>query len=268
MTNANQQMVKFSFHGDDLDVLPANGRVWVSVRRVCEALGVDVSGQLKKLKAKPWGSVEFISMQVDGDDQRRDIAMLDLDALPMWLATIEPSRVAEDVREKLVAYQREAARVLADHFLGKRGGAVAIPPEMTAAYEMVPALAAQLAELKALLTAGSVMTQQVAGRGGATVICGRLNEYARLMASDGSPEERRRWRGRGEMELRGHLAFVGTGRRWSVLPIGDFHKAQIKLEEMIRMARSNAVARGVPNGVEQAKLFGGGDGGKGEPTKH
>jgi hypothetical protein len=115
----------FNFHGDMLDVVPDGARLWVSVRRVCEALGVDTGGQLAKLKPKPWACMEFISMQVDGDVQRREVAMIDLDGLPMWLATIEPSRVAEHVRGKLVRYQREAAAVLRDHFLGTPVTAVA-----------------------------------------------------------------------------------------------------------------------------------------------
>jgi hypothetical protein len=44
--------------------------------------------------------------------------MLHLDSFPMWLATIESSRVAEHVRPKLVKYQKECARVLRDHFFG------------------------------------------------------------------------------------------------------------------------------------------------------
>jgi hypothetical protein len=36
----------------------------------------------------------------------------------MWLATIDTGRVAEHVRPLLVAYQKEAAQVLRDHFFG------------------------------------------------------------------------------------------------------------------------------------------------------
>lgn len=43
-----------------------------------------------------------------------------LDSLPMWLATIEASRVAEHVRSKLITYQKECARVLRDHFFGRQ----------------------------------------------------------------------------------------------------------------------------------------------------
>jgi phage antirepressor YoqD-like protein len=38
----------------------------------------------------------------------------------MWLATIDAGRVGESVRPLLVAYQKEAAQVLRDHFFGAR----------------------------------------------------------------------------------------------------------------------------------------------------
>jgi hypothetical protein len=50
------------------------------------------------------------------DGNERELVMLDLDTLPMWLATIDSGRVREDVRPKLAKYQRECARVLRDHF--------------------------------------------------------------------------------------------------------------------------------------------------------
>jgi hypothetical protein len=106
--------------GATLDaVADDRGGVFVSVRRVCDALGLAVQPQLAKLWAKPWATVTFI-VTVAEDGKNRETAMLDLDALPMWLATIEPSRVAPEAREKLVLYQREAARVLRDHFFGPR----------------------------------------------------------------------------------------------------------------------------------------------------
>lgn len=113
-------IVAVPFHGTTIDAVPdARGDVFVSIRRVCDALGVDYSGQLAKLKTKPWATVGFISM-VAGDGRDREQAFIDLDGLPMWLATIEPARVAERVRPMLVLYQREAARVLRDHFFGAR----------------------------------------------------------------------------------------------------------------------------------------------------
>lgn len=115
------ELLSFRFHGDDLQVIPAEGTITIVIRRFCEALGLAFWPQLRKLKSDPSISVTMMVMQVSGDDQRREVACLDLRSLPLWLATIHPSKVAPELREKLVAYKREAAESLAEHFLGRRG---------------------------------------------------------------------------------------------------------------------------------------------------
>ena len=45
-----------------LDVIKEQDKLWVSVRRVCEALGVNADGQRLKLKYKPWACTEIKSV--------------------------------------------------------------------------------------------------------------------------------------------------------------------------------------------------------------
>jgi hypothetical protein len=105
------------FEGDALEVVRDERGVWVSTRRACEALELDFSAQRSKLETKEWATVAIITT-VGADGKPRDMHMLHLDALPMWLATIDTNRVADHVRPKLAKYQRECARVLRDHFFG------------------------------------------------------------------------------------------------------------------------------------------------------
>lgn len=112
-------LVKFNFHGDELDVVPGDGEAHVVVRRVCEALGVAFQPQLEKLRNDQ--SVVITMIVTTGPDGKRyETSCLDVRSLPLWLATIHPSKVRASVREKLVTYKRECAAVLADHFLGRR----------------------------------------------------------------------------------------------------------------------------------------------------
>lgn len=115
------ELVQVPFHGDTLEAVQDERGVWASLRRMCEALGLDFSRQLQKLKAKPWATVGFMST-VAADGKGRDVSCLHLDSVPMWLATIEPSRVKPEVRPKLELYQKEAARVLAEHFVARTRG--------------------------------------------------------------------------------------------------------------------------------------------------
>ena len=114
------ELMKVPFHGGSLEACQRDGKVWVSVRAICDALEVDFSAQLSKLKGKSWACVGQITMQVEGDDQKRTYTVIDLDTVPLWLATIDERKVAPAVRPKLVHYQREAARVLADHFFRQK----------------------------------------------------------------------------------------------------------------------------------------------------
>jgi hypothetical protein len=118
-------LVKFDFHGDEIEVLHEDGRVWVGVKRLCDVLRIANQPQQAKLSRKPWATVTMI-VTVAEDGRQREQFCIDLDSLPMWLATIEPSRVQPVLRPRLIDYQRECARVLRDHFLGQRTAAAAM----------------------------------------------------------------------------------------------------------------------------------------------
>ena len=98
-----------------MDVIKEGETLWVSVRRVCEVLGLQVGRQQQKLKEKQWATIH-IMCTVDPNGRNREHFMVDLDTLPMWLANIDTIRVADHVRPKLVAYQKEAAKALRNYF--------------------------------------------------------------------------------------------------------------------------------------------------------
>lgn len=115
-------MVQVPFHGDTLlAVKDEQGQVWVALKRMCEALGMAFEPQFTKLKNKRWAGITMIvTPDAKGVEQRT--FCLNLDSVPMWLATIDTNRVAPDVASKLEQYQLECARVLRDHFFAKTGG--------------------------------------------------------------------------------------------------------------------------------------------------
>lgn len=110
------ELVPFHFEGDVLEVASEAGQIWISVKRICEILGIDPKSQQEKLKKKPWATVGFIPL-VAQDSRTRDVFCIHLDSLPMWLAGIELARVQGEVKSKLELYQRKCAQVLRDSFL-------------------------------------------------------------------------------------------------------------------------------------------------------
>ncbi|HEX4606916.1 MAG TPA: phage antirepressor N-terminal domain-containing protein [Urbifossiella sp.] len=102
------QLIRVEFHGDTLEAVEQDGKVWVSLRRCCENLGLAMEGQLAKLKGKGWAVMTEIFM-TGPDGKRYEMAAVDLDTLPGWLFSIDARKVREEIREKLAHYQREAA---------------------------------------------------------------------------------------------------------------------------------------------------------------
>lgn len=113
-------MVPIGFHGDTLEAVRSGSSVMVSVRRVCEALGLAPNGQIEKLKECRWATSKMI-LSVANDGKIREVFCVDLESLPMWLAGITLSKVSPEIHPKLLAYQTECKKVLAAHF-GIRSG--------------------------------------------------------------------------------------------------------------------------------------------------
>lgn len=116
----SKTIIEVPFQSDRLQAVRDGEAVWVVVRRVCEALGIDPDSQRKRLQDAercPW-AVTVMTTATGPDGKNYEVFAVHLDSLPMWLATIEASRVRPEAREKLIAYQKECARVLRDHFFG------------------------------------------------------------------------------------------------------------------------------------------------------
>lgn len=114
----SNELTAVEFAGSTLDCIQDGKDVWVSLRRACENIGIDYASQFTKLREKSWATIVlFPTVGLDG--KNRDMTMIHLDSLPMWLATIEASRVAPEVRPRLEKYQLECAKVLRDHFFGQ-----------------------------------------------------------------------------------------------------------------------------------------------------
>ncbi|MGC4088320.1 MAG: phage antirepressor N-terminal domain-containing protein [Polyangiaceae bacterium] len=73
-------------YGDELQAVREGEQIAVVVKRACESLGIQAHGQQEKLQTKPWATTQLICV-VAPDGKEREMFCLDLDSLPMWLAT-------------------------------------------------------------------------------------------------------------------------------------------------------------------------------------
>lgn len=113
------ELVKVQFDGDTLEGYRiSDTEADISIRRVCEALGISMQKQVAKLKTRAWATVtQRVTVAEDGKERIQ--YMIALKSLPMWLATIDARRVHEHLREKLGRYQQQCADELAKVMLPK-----------------------------------------------------------------------------------------------------------------------------------------------------
>ena len=81
MHHSRNSLVPFLFHGDTLKVFHDEKAVWVAVRPVCRALGLDAKSQQRKLRRVPWAREKTIILP-DPTGQLRHTFMVDLYSVP------------------------------------------------------------------------------------------------------------------------------------------------------------------------------------------
>ena len=112
------QQKEVAFYGDELTaVRAADGHVYVAIRQMCLALGLDSQAQRRRMMRH---SVMADGVKVVANLAttfgERDAHTLRVDLVPLWLSGIRTAAVNEDVRPKLERFQREAAKVLWEAF--------------------------------------------------------------------------------------------------------------------------------------------------------
>ena len=106
------------FYDDELIAIRADdGHVYVSIRHLCDSIGVARQGQVRRIRENHVLSEGYergnIMLPHRG---RQQAGMLRVDLVPMWLSGIDTKRVKENIRDKLEKYQKEVAKVLWEAF--------------------------------------------------------------------------------------------------------------------------------------------------------
>ncbi len=128
MTERIEKVENIVFDGDTIQAVKENEKVWVPLKPICEAMGIDWDGQRKLLQRDEVLAATTVTMTAVGaDGKQREMVCLPLDYLNGWLFKLTPWLfTAKEVREKVIRYQRECFRVLAEHFLGKASAEAAV----------------------------------------------------------------------------------------------------------------------------------------------
>lgn len=102
----SQSLSPISFHGDTIYVVDHQGEPFAPLRPIVENIGLDWPGQSSKLARNRarWG-VEMISTPSASGLQKT--LCIPVRKLAGFLATINPAKVRNDLRAKIICYQNE-----------------------------------------------------------------------------------------------------------------------------------------------------------------
>ena len=106
-----------TINGTEILTVDRDGEVFVPIKPICEALGIDFATQYRKLQSDETLSSTIVIMTIVAtDDKERDMVCLPLKFIYGWLFTVNPGKVAPEARDAVMRYRRECYEVLHEHF--------------------------------------------------------------------------------------------------------------------------------------------------------
>lgn len=117
-------VVSVEFHGFKIPTVTHEGKPHFAIKPICEAIGLDFSGQLRNIKKDPVLGPTMVNLTTVAEDgKRREMAFLPVRFFNGWIFKVDANRyVKRTIREALITYQREGYDVMCAYF--NRGLAV------------------------------------------------------------------------------------------------------------------------------------------------
>jgi hypothetical protein len=116
-----REVVQLDLTAGSIDTVMVEGEPHVVFRPAVEAIGLSYPAQLRKLRDRSWANRSDIATVAE-DGKTRQMAAVDVRTFLMWLATVNETKVAPEVRDTLIAYQRETTTAVNEYWT--QGGAI------------------------------------------------------------------------------------------------------------------------------------------------
>ncbi len=137
------------FHDEEIIAIQVNGNVEIVFKFLVESLGLHFVSAVSGLKNDAILGAEHAIRQVQvGENQARKYLTLPIERVEGWLFSIQVSRVAPEIQEKLISYKKECYQVLHEHFSGKQRQITINSQERITIKEEMKQLNDELARLK------------------------------------------------------------------------------------------------------------------------
>lgn len=113
-----------NFNGAILVGILKEGKIYTPLKKFCEFLGIDFSSQLQRIKRDETLRLGLTMVKIttveNGIEKEREVTVLEISFLPLWLTGIKSQQCREEIRENLIEFKLKAKDVLSDAFFGKR----------------------------------------------------------------------------------------------------------------------------------------------------
>ncbi|MFI9598856.1 phage antirepressor N-terminal domain-containing protein [Streptomyces sp. NPDC052043] len=154
------KVVKLDLSAGSIDTVMVDGEPHVVFRPAVEAIGLSYPAQLRKLNDRSWANRCDIATVAE-DGKTRQMVAVDVRTFLMWLATVNETKVADEVRDTLVAYQQETTTAVNAYWTE---GGVINPRATEEQLDSLIARAKQQAEVLSILS-GIVSPQWLETKG-------------------------------------------------------------------------------------------------------
>lgn len=95
--------------------------VYVPLNPICEALGVAPAAQVRRIRRDDVLAEQLRFLRIDTPGGPQTVQALHLEAVPMWLATLDTARVKEEVRPRLRAFKLWVRQKVWEAFAAEMG---------------------------------------------------------------------------------------------------------------------------------------------------
>jgi predicted transcriptional regulator len=106
---------------NNVDIVATSDEQMVPIRPICEALGISVERQRKKIQEdEDLNSVAALRAATGADGKQYEMLCLPIRYIFGWMFTINPANVKPEAQEAVRTYRRRCYDALYNHFFGSQ----------------------------------------------------------------------------------------------------------------------------------------------------
>jgi P22_AR N-terminal domain len=107
MEEKNMQIVTVDFYKQSLTIIEKEGEKYVAMRPIVEGIGLSWSSQCQKLVSNGHKFNCVVINTVASDGKQHKMLCIPIKKLNGYLFSINPEKVHEDIKDKVILYQEE-----------------------------------------------------------------------------------------------------------------------------------------------------------------